>query len=76
MDELRSPEYLQSLLAEQVQAAGGQRKWAARAGVSSVYVGDCLAGRRNIGQSISQALGFEPVTMYAPIRPTKKGKAK
>lgn len=71
-DDLRSPDYVLSLLVEEVQAAGGQAKWAAQAGVSPQYVHDCLKGRRYIGQSISQALGFEPVTMYAPLRATKK----
>jgi hypothetical protein len=74
-DDLRSPDYLQSLLADAVQAAGGQVKWAAQAGVSPQYVCDCLKGRRYIGPLISQALGFEPVTMYAPIKATKKRRA-
>jgi DNA-binding transcriptional regulator YdaS (Cro superfamily) len=50
----------------QVDAAGGQAKFAALAGVSPQYVCDCLSGRRDIGKSIARVLGYELVTMYQP----------
>lgn len=40
------------------QAAGGQKAWAERHGMSAQYVGDVLATRRPIGPSILTALGL------------------
>lgn len=76
MHDLRSHSDVAWLLAEEVTAAGGQIAWGAKNGVSPQYVCDCLKGRRAIGPSIATALGFERVMMYAPIKTTKKGKAK
>lgn len=72
MDKLKSPTDVKSLLAEHVKAAGGQIAWGAQHGVSPQYVCDCLKGRRAIGPLIASALGFEVVTMYAPIRNKRK----
>ena len=52
--------------------AGSQRAWARANGVSDAYVSDCLAGRREPGDSIARALGYRPVTMYVPRRGKRK----
>ncbi len=57
-----------ALLKERVDEAGGQARFAKLACVSPQYVCDCLKGRRDIGKGIARALGYEPVTMYRPIR--------
>ena len=47
-----------------VQKSGSQRAFATEHGVSPQYVCDCLKGRRNIGVSVAQALGYRPVVAY------------
>lgn len=76
MGNLKSSDFVLSLLAKKVDAAGGFRPFAKSHGVASGYVYNCLRGDCPIGPSVATALGFEPVTMYAPIKTTKKGKAK
>lgn len=58
--------YVRRHLQTRVDAAGGQKAFADQIGVSPQYVCDCLKGRRDIGKSIANALGYEPVTMYQP----------
>lgn len=51
-----------------VKKAGSQSKWAAEHGVSPAYVCDALSGRRDIGEGIARPLGYEPVTVYVPVK--------
>lgn len=62
-----SADEIRALLRRKVTEAGGQKACAAILGVSAQYLGDCLRGRREIGKSIAGPLGYEPVTIYAPL---------
>lgn len=55
-------------LRDAVAEAGSQKAWAAKHGVSTQYVNDCLKGRREIGRAISEPLGYRPVTVYLTLR--------
>lgn len=46
------------------EAAGGQKAWAERHGVSPQYVNDVLNARRDPGASILRALGWKRVVTY------------
>ena len=63
---------MRRLLREACKAAGSQRAWAKAHRMSDAYVSDCLAGRREPGDSIARALGYRPVTMYEPAK--RRGK--
>ncbi len=63
-----SAEEMRELLRRRVEAAGGQKACAAAIGVSPQYLGDCLKGRRDIGKSIATPLGYEPLTIYVPMK--------
>jgi hypothetical protein len=54
-------------LREAVTAAGSQRAYALATGISEQYLCDCLKGRRDIGKSIAEPLGYRPTTIYIPI---------
>jgi hypothetical protein len=45
-------------------AAGSQKEWAERNGVTQQYVADALLGRRGIGDKIAHRLGYEKVIRY------------
>jgi DNA-binding transcriptional regulator YdaS (Cro superfamily) len=51
-------------LQQSVKAAGGQKAWAARHGVSPQFVCDVLHGRRGLTDTICQALGLIRETVY------------
>lgn len=55
-------------LREAVAAAGSQKEYAKGIGVSEQYLCDCLKGRRDIGKSIAEPLGYHPTTIYIPIK--------
>ncbi len=63
-----SAEEMKELLRQSVEAAGGQSACAKKFGVSAQYINDCLRGRRDIGKSISVPLGYEPITIYVPVK--------
>lgn len=44
--------------------AGSQAAWASQNKISTAYVSDTLNGRRDPGDAILDALGFERVTLY------------
>ena len=74
-DDLRSHDAILSLLKEQIRDAGSQIKWSLRKGVNPSLVSQTITRRIDVPPSIAQALGFEPVTMYAPLTSTKKRRA-
>lgn len=51
-------------LSDACKAAGGQSAWAKANGVSDAYVSDVLRGRRDPGEAMTRALGFERVIYY------------
>lgn len=61
------PDEMLAKLREAVAAAGSQRAYAMAIGVSEQYLCDCLKGRRDIGKSIAEPLGYHPTTIYIPI---------
>lgn len=60
------------MLRDACEAAGSQKAWANANGVSTAYVSDVLAGRRDPGEGIAKAFGLRPVTMYEPLRRSAK----
>ena len=60
-------EQMRTRLRKAVNADGGQKAWALKNGVSPQYVSDCINGRRDIGEKISRALGYVPVTVYQRV---------
>lgn len=63
-----SAEEMKELLRQSVKDAGGQSACAKNFGVSTQYINDCLHGRRDIGKSIAAPLGYEPITIYVPVK--------
>jgi len=55
---------LLELLREMASSEGSQRALATRLGVSCQYLNDVLSGRRCIGKSLLDALGYEAVVDY------------
>jgi DNA-binding transcriptional regulator YdaS (Cro superfamily) len=55
---------VRELLHERIAEAGGQRAFAAAAGVSPQYVNDVMRERRDLGDSILRALGLKRVVTY------------
>ena len=58
LDELRA------LLRRRCDEAGSVRAWALKHGVSPVYVGHVLAGKRGPGKALLDALGLVQVISY------------
>ena len=58
---------LVEVLRKEVEAAGGQAKWAHAHRVSKVYVGDILMGSATLGPKVQWALGYERVVRYRKI---------
>lgn len=58
-EQLLSTEDVLNRLRDACAAAGGNARWARRHGVSDVYVGDVIHGRRGPGDSILRALGLQ-----------------
>ena len=67
MASYRSEQDLVALLRSQIGENGTQKDWAAKAGVSAVYVSDFLQGKRNAGPAILRALGFDPKPYYRRV---------
>jgi hypothetical protein len=57
-------EVIQRILDEVERNGGSKKKTAEQMGISPAYLGDVLKCRRDIGQSILNALGLEKVTEY------------
>lgn len=55
---------LHRLVAAEIAAAGSQRAWAERNGLSPAYVNVVVRRRRDPGASIVDALGLERVVCY------------
>lgn len=55
---------IKKILLKACNAAGGQSAWAKSKGISAAYVNDALAGRREVGDKILEALGYEKVVTY------------
>ena len=52
-----------------IRAAGGQRAWAARHGVSQGYVSKAVLGRRPPGDRVLAALGLRELPpAYVPVQ--------
>ena len=47
-----------------VDEAGSQKELAARLKISTAYLSDILAGRRQLSKKILDAIGFEEVKSY------------
>jgi hypothetical protein len=63
-----SPDEMRAELRKAVERAGSQKAYAASIGISEQYLCDCLKGRRDIGKSIAEPLGYHPTTIYIPIK--------
>lgn len=59
-------EQLLSRLGKLCVEAGGQKAWATANGVSQQYVNDVLAGRREPGDAILDAMKIERIISYRP----------
>lgn len=59
-------------LAAAIAAAGSQAAWCAENNISTAYVSDALNRRRAPGKKILTALGYEAVTYYRTIEPSRR----
>jgi len=57
-----------TMLQAACRAAGGQKVWADRHGISQSYVSDVLNARREPGESILRALKLRKVVRYVEVR--------
>lgn len=48
-------------------AAGGQRAWSRKHGISSKWINNVLRGRQSISPGLTLALGYRRVIEYEPI---------
>lgn len=55
---------VRALLKRSCDAAGSQSAWAKANNATPAYVSDVLAGRREPGPAICEALGIERVVIY------------
>lgn len=55
-----------------IKSCGSQRKAAIALGVSAVYLGDILKGRRGISDKMAERLGFERVETFKATRQEDK----
>ena len=62
--ELRTEHDLLNILSEKVVRTGTQRAVADELGISAVYLGDVLRGRRKVGKKLALRLGFERVVAF------------
>jgi Na+-translocating ferredoxin:NAD+ oxidoreductase RNF subunit RnfB len=70
---MKNADEMRVMLRAACDAAGSQTAWARANGVSTAYVNDCLAGRREIGESIAKAMGYQPVRMYKEMPRHRQG---
>lgn len=50
-----------------VAASGSQKKAAKLLGVSEQYMTDVLKGRREVGPTLAEALGYDKIVMFSPM---------
>jgi hypothetical protein len=55
---------VRNLLRAACNKAGAQRTWAKKAGLSTAYVSDVLAGKRMPGRKVLAALGIKATLTY------------
>lgn len=67
---LSNDEVLQALR-DAVSAAGSQRTYATRIGVSQAYLGDVLHGRRHPSERVLSALGLRRIVVIAALEDIK-----
>jgi len=69
--QIDSEHVLLDKLRGEIAAAGTQKGWADRAGVSPQIVNDVLRGRRPIGDRMARALGYSRVVLFERLpKPT------
>ncbi len=56
-----------AILSSACDGAGGQQAWAREHGFSPQYVCDVLKGRRDVSESMANALGFLKETRFVPF---------
>jgi transcriptional regulator with XRE-family HTH domain len=67
MAQILTPERLQSYLRQAIDSEGlTQAAFAEKFGFSPQYLGDVLNGRRDPGDKILNAIGYERVVTYRP----------
>ncbi|MCP1549369.1 hypothetical protein J2W76_002614 [Methylorubrum zatmanii] len=66
--ELTECEVLEHLRAA-IKESGNAKVWAGRAGVSPQYVSDVVRGRRALGESVLDAIGFRKRVTYERTPP-------
>lgn len=60
----KSADDVRQSLRRACDALGGQSRWAKLHDLSSAYVSDVLSGRREPGETILSALGWQRVVFY------------
>lgn len=64
MTGLLEPAEVYGLLRSRIQAAGSQRAYAARIGISAQFLSDALMARREIPNAVLADLGLRRVVRY------------
>jgi hypothetical protein len=64
---------LRAELSRACEMAGGQSAWARLRGVSVSQVSEALSGRRDLSESMVNALGYMRVTRFVPLRGKRNG---
>ena len=59
---------VRAMLAQAVRDAGSQKAFALRAGVSRPYLNDVLAGRREPGERLLDAIAVQRVERFVSLR--------
>lgn len=62
-------------LKEACDAAGGQRAWSRKHGISSKWLNNVLRGRQSISPGLTLALGYRRIIEYEPIMAEAKDAA-
>ena len=67
--QYRNDQYIAAELRGRINYATTQSEVAAELGVSTAYLSEVLAGKKNVGEKILKALGYDPQPYY------RRGKA-
>lgn len=59
---------MRSILADAVEMAGGQNAWARKTGIPQSVVSETLNERREVSESIVNALGYVTQTVCIPMK--------
>lgn len=65
---------LKKVLSDACKKAGGQKAWATSNNLSAAYVNDILLDRREIGQSVLDALRYRKIVTYQAMQKRKEKK--